>query len=75
MQKYYLVQMVKVYTTSERWQREAVEKFLEEKFSMASVGSLYWFCAVENERLEENGYKCGFWAVRTIFIKNSISFI
>jgi hypothetical protein len=55
--------------------REVVEKFLVEKFLMASAGSLDWFCAVENERLGENGYKCGFWAVRTIFIKNSIYFI
>ena len=26
-----------------RWQREVVEKFLEEKFSTASEGSLHWF--------------------------------
>ena len=43
----------------ERWDREVVEKFLEEKFSTASEGSLYSFCVVDNECLEENGYKCG----------------
>ena len=32
--------------SSERWLREAVEKFLEEKFSTAFERSLYLFCVV-----------------------------
>jgi hypothetical protein len=50
-----------------------VEKFLEEKFSTASEGSLYWFGALANERLEENGYKCGSWIVRTILTYSRFS--